>query len=139
MSQEGDTMRTLIVEDDFIARRLIKEILSSFGECDIAIDGEEAVQAFRLALDDRKPYDLITMDIMMPNMDGQMALKKIREIEKERGIEGTREVKVIMTTALDDPKTVVEAYYRGGATSYLVKPVTRQKLMEEIREMRLLD
>ena len=132
-------MRTLIVEDDFIARRLIKEILSPLGECDIAIDGEEAVQAFRLALDDKKPYDLITMDIMMPNMDGQMALKKIREMEKERGIQAPGEVKVIMTTALDDPKTVVEAYYRGGATSYLVKPVTRKKLMEEIREMRLLD
>lgn len=132
-------MRTLIVEDDFIARRLIKEILSSFGECDIAIDGQEAVQAFRLALDDRKPYDLITMDIMMPNMDGQMALQKIREMEKERGIQGPDEVKVIMTTALDDPKTVVEAYYRGGATSYLVKPVTRKKLMDEIREMRLVE
>lgn len=132
-------MRTLIVEDDFIARRLIKEILSPLGECDIAIDGEEAVQAFRLALDDKKPYDLITMDIMMPNMDGQMALKKIREMEKERGIQAPGEVKVIMTTALDDPKTVVEAYYRGGATSYLVKPVTRKKLMEEIREMRLTD
>lgn len=132
-------MRTLIVEDDFIARRLIKEILSSLGECDIAIDGEEAVQAFRLALDDKKPYDLITMDIMMPNMDGQMALKKIREIEKERGVQGPGEVKVIMTTALDDPKTVVEAYYRGGATSYLVKPVTRKKLMDEIREMHLVE
>ena len=81
-------MKTLIVEDDFIARRLLKEILSSIGECDIAIDGEEAVQAFRMAL--------------------------------------------------DDPKTVVEAYYRGGATSYLVKPITRKKLMDEIREMHLI-
>jgi len=130
-------MKTLIVEDDFIARRLLKEILSSVGECDIAIDGEEAVQAFRMALDDKKPYDLITMDIMMPNMDGQMALKKIRELEKDRGIQGDREVRVIMTTALDDPKTVVEAYYRGGATSYLVKPITRKKLMDQIREMHL--
>lgn len=130
-------MKTLIVEDDFISRRLLKEILSPCGECDIAIDGEEAVQAFRLAHEEGKPYDLITMDIMMPNMDGHMALKQIRELEKEWNIQGADEVKVIMTTALDDPKTVVDAFYKGGATSYLVKPITRKKLMAEIGGMHL--
>jgi two-component system chemotaxis response regulator CheY len=70
---------------------------------------------------------------MMPGTDGQQALKKIREIEQDMGIRGAEEVKVIMTTALDDPKTVVEAYYRGGATSYIVKPIGHKKLIEEIR------
>ncbi|SNB44781.1 response regulator [Geobacter sp. DSM 9736] len=131
-------MRTLIVEDDFIARRLLKEILTPLGDCDVAINGREAVQAFRMALDDKKPYDLITMDIMMPGMDGQEALKLIREIEKERSIPPSSEVKVIMTTALDDPKNVVEAYYHGGATSYIVKPISKGKLMNEIRGFGLL-
>lgn len=131
-------MRTLIVEDDFISRRILKEILSSHGDCDIAIDGKEAVQAFRMALDEKKPYELICMDIMMPNMDGQEALKKIRDIEQERGITGSREVKVIMTTALDDPKNVVEAYYKGGATSYVVKPINKGRLLGQIRTFGLL-
>jgi two-component system chemotaxis response regulator CheY len=131
-------MKTLIVEDDFISRRILKDILSSHGDCDIAIDGEEAVRAFRMALDEKKPYELICMDIMMPNMDGQEALKKIREIEKERGKTGSLEVKVIMTTALDDPKNVVEAYYKGGATSYVVKPINKGKLLGEIRGFGLL-
>jgi two-component system chemotaxis response regulator CheY len=131
-------MKTLIVEDDFIARRLLKEILSPLGDCDIAIDGAEAVQAFRMALDEKKPYDLVTMDIMMPGMDGQEALKHIRELEKQRNIPPSAEVKVIMTTAFDDPKNVVEAYYHGGATSYLVKPVSKGKLMNEIRGFGLL-
>jgi two-component system chemotaxis response regulator CheY len=131
-------MKTLIVEDDFISRRILKDILSAHGDCDIAIDGEEAVQAFRMALDDKRPYELVCMDIMMPTMDGQEALKRIREIEKERGITGTREVKVIMTTALDDPRNVVESYYRGGATAYLVKPINKGKLLGEIRGFGLL-
>ncbi|WP_298432483.1 response regulator [Geobacter sp.] len=126
-------MKTLIVEDDFISRKIMKELLLPLGETDIAIDGSEAVQAFRLAHEERHPYDLICMDIMMPNMDGHEALTQIREYEKELGIGAADEVKVIMTTALDDPKNVVEAFYRGGATSYLVKPITRQKLMKEIR------
>ncbi|AJE02930.1 response regulator [Geobacter pickeringii] len=131
-------MKTLIVEDDFISRKIMKELLAPLGETDIAIDGAEAIQAFRIAHEERRPYDLICMDIMMPNMDGHEALAQIREYEKERGIAAATEAKVIMTTALDDPKNVVEAFYRGGATSYLVKPITRQKLMQEIRSHGLL-
>ena len=126
-------MKILIVEDDFISRKIIKELIAPLGECDIATDGEEAVKAFRLAHEERRPYDLVCMDIMMPNLDGHGALERIREIERELGIECADEVKVIMTTALDDPKNVVDALYRGGATSYVVKPITRQKLLKEIR------
>ncbi len=131
-------MKTLIVEDDFISRRILKEMLSPYGECDIAIDGEEAVQAFRIALDESAPYDLVCMDIMMPNMDGQEALRLIRALEKERGGSAAKETKVIMTTALGDPKTVVEAFYKGGVTSYLVKPIGKQKLLQELRNFGLI-
>ncbi|HAO23342.1 MAG: two-component system response regulator [Desulfobacteraceae bacterium IS3] len=131
-------MRALIAEDDFIARKYLKEILSPYGDCDVVVDGQEAVQAFRLAWDEKKPYDLICLDIMMPNMDGHQALKEIREIERTIGIKGSSEVKVIMVTALGDPKNVFEAYYKGGATSYIVKPVDRAKLIEEVRSFCLI-
>lgn len=131
-------MKILIVEDDFISRRILKDILSPWGDCDIVVDGEEAIQAFKLAREDNEPYDLICMDIMMPNMDGQEALKQIRQIEKEAGVRGSLEVKVIMVTALDDPKTVFRAYYKGGATSYIVKPIEKEKLLQEIRSLGLI-
>ncbi len=131
-------MKTLIVEDDFIARRILKEILSPYGECDIAIDGEEAVQAFRLAWEENKPYHLICMDIMMPNMDGHQALKQIREIEKLLSVDNRQEVKVIMISALGDPKNIVEAFYKGGATSYLVKPIKKQKIIKELQHLSLI-
>lgn len=131
-------MRVLIVEDDFTARRMLKEIMSPLGDCDIVVHGLEAVQAFRLAWEDNNPYDLIFMDIMMPHMDGQEALAQIREMEKQMGVKGTDEVKVIMVTALGDPKTVVKAFYKGGATSYLVKPIDKRKLLEEVRNLGLI-
>ncbi len=111
----------------------MKEFLSPYGDCDTVVDGEEAIQAFKLAWEEEQPYDLICLDIMMPNIDGQEALMQMREIERELGIKGSSEVKVIMVTALDDPKTVVEAFYKGGATSYIVKPVDKQKLIKEVR------
>jgi len=131
-------MKILIVEDDFISRRILKEILAEYGNCDVVVDGEEAIQAFQLAHEEKAPYDLICLDIMMPNMDGHETLTLIREFEKDRGINGASEVKVIMVTALDDPKTVFKAYYRGGATSYIVKPIEKEKLVEELRVLGLI-
>jgi two-component system chemotaxis response regulator CheY len=131
-------MRVLIVEDDFTSRKLLQKILSPYGEADIAVNGQEAVEAFEDALKENNPYDLVCMDIMMPEMDGQEALKKIREIEKSNGVSSTEEVKVIMTTALDDPKNVVEAYYKGGATSYVPKPIDRQLFLQLLRNLDLI-
>ena len=131
-------MKCLIVEDDFISRRILKELLSKHFDCDIAINGEEAITSFRLAHEGKHPYDLICMDIMMPGVNGQEALKRIREVERSLDIPPQLEAKVIMTTALDDPKTVVQAFYQCGATSYIVKPVSKQKLMNELRALELL-
>ncbi len=132
-------IRILIAEDDFNSRKLLKSILSVYGECDLVVNGGEAVEAFMLALSERKPYDLVCLDIMMPVMNGQEALRKIREHEKTRGIKQNKEVVIIMTTAMDTPKEVFKAYYRGGCTDYLVKPVIKSKFIELLKKYRLID
>lgn len=131
-------MKCLIVEDDFISRRILRELLGAYFDCEIAVDGEEAVTAFRLAHDVKNPYDLICMDIMMPKMDGREALRVIRQLEKELEVPPNLEVKIVMTTALDDPKTVFDSFYQDGATAYLVKPISKQKLLRELRALGLL-
>ncbi|MFV0348055.1 MAG: response regulator [Halodesulfovibrio sp.] len=130
-------MRFLIVEDDFTSRKFMQTILSPYGECDIAVNGKEALEAFEASLAGGK-YDLICLDIMMPEMDGQEALRRIRDLERSKGIRSTDEVKVVMITALDDPKNVVEAYYKGGATSYVPKPVDRQLFIQLLKNLGVL-
>ncbi|MFV0423258.1 response regulator [Oleidesulfovibrio sp.] len=125
-------MKFLIVDDDFDSRRLVQKILHPFGYVDIATDGEEGVEAFRTALKDGEPYNLITLDILMPNIDGQQALREIREIEKEMGVAPENAVKVIMISGLDDSKELHDAFFLGEATSYIVKPIRRQLLLDEI-------
>jgi len=131
-------MKALVVEDDFASRKLLQKILAPYGEVDIAVNGLEAIEAFSRALEEGLPYELVCMDIMMPEMDGQAALKRIRAIERERNIPPSQESKVIMTTALDDPKNVVEAYYKGGATSYVPKPIDKQMILHLLKNLGLI-
>jgi two-component system, chemotaxis family, chemotaxis protein CheY len=131
-------MKTLIVEDDFISRHIIQEILLPFGTCDSAVNGREALEAFVLALDKGTPYDVICLDIMMPEIDGQEALRRIRAIEKDRGILNLEGVKIIMTTALEDFE-VIKAAFRDQCEAYLVKPITQQKLLKQLEELKLIE
>lgn len=127
-------MRILITEDDPMSRRVMSFYLSKFGDCDLAEDGQEAVDAVRQALDDGAHYDLICLDVMMPNMDGQEALAEIRVLEKDSGIEGDQGAKIIMTTALSDGRNQAKAFM-GDANAYLIKPIQKDKLEHEMNEL----
>jgi len=129
-------MKCLIVEDNFVARTLFQKYLSKVGECHIAINGREAIEAFGRGLDEGEPYDLICLDIMMPEVDGYQALQAIRKLEDERGVHGLSGVKVIVITALGDSQSVVGAF-REGCEAYIVKPVSKEKLFEEMDKLGL--
>jgi len=131
-------MKILIVEDDFISRQVLMEHLSFLGRCDVAVDGEEAVQAVQLAIKNEAPYELICLDIMMPKMDGHAALKAIRESEDQAGIMLGDGAKVIMTTALKDSGNIMKAF-KENCEAYLSKPISRKKLLEQLAKFRLID
>ncbi len=130
-------MKCLIVEDNFTARKLLQIYLSPFADCSFAVNGREAVEAVRNALDERQPYDFICLDIMMPEMDGHQALEEIRKIESEKGICGLDCVKVIMTTALSDSGNIMGAF-NTGCESYLIKPIKKEKLLEEMNKLGII-
>lgn len=130
-------MKVLIVEDDFSARKLLQVYLRDHAECDVAVNGKEAIQAYCDALDSGNPYDLICLDISMPEMNGQYALHVLRRMEEERGFGRGEGVKVIMTTAFGDKENVMTAF-RTGCESYLMKPISKDKLIAEIEKLGLL-
>jgi two-component system, chemotaxis family, chemotaxis protein CheY len=131
-------MKILIVEDDLTSRFVLKKMLTPYGECDAVVNGREAVEAFNLALETKVPYDLICLDIMMHEMDGRTALRLIRQSEKDSDIHPKNEVKIVMMTALDSPDEVIDAYYRGACTHYLVKPIEKLKLLNVLEELELI-
>ena len=130
-------MKTLIVEDDFTSRLLLQASLTPYGECHIAVNGREAVEAFRAAREQGQRYDLICMDIMMPEMDGQEALRQIRKLEDDADILSGDAVKVVMTTALDDIGSVMTAF-KGLCDAYLMKPIDKAKLLAQLKSLHLI-
>ncbi len=120
-------MRILIVEDDFISRKVLEKQLTSYGEVDVTVNGREALDAVRMQLDQGDPYNLICLDIMMPEMDGQESLREIRAAEKNSGIAGLDRARIVMTTALNESRDILSSF-RDECDGYLVKPIKKQDI-----------
>jgi two-component system, chemotaxis family, chemotaxis protein CheY len=131
-------LKALIVEDDFTSRLLLQKLLAPYGESHIAVNGREAVSVFLQAVNAGEPYDLICLDIMLPEMDGIESLRQIRGAETRMGLLEGEGVKVIMVTALKEMKMVSTAY-NEFCDSYLVKPVDKAKLIEQLSQLGLID
>ena len=131
-------MKILLAEDDFVTRKFMTGFLSKYGECDVTVDGMEAVDTFLMALEDNEPYDLVCLDIMMPVMDGYQALAGIRNLEKERNIPPEKAAKVIMASALNDEKNVKVAFDLG-CTVYSGKPIDQEKFGQVLKKLGLIN
>lgn len=127
-------MRILIAEDDFVSGKLMETLLSSYGQTSIAVNGQQAIEMFQDALDEKEPYKLICLDIMMPLMNGQDVLREIRAKELEKNIQGLDSAKIIMVTALSDFNNISKAF-REQCDAYLVKPIEREKVVQTIEKL----
>lgn len=130
-------MRVLIAEDDMASRKFLARFLSKYGECDITVDGMEAIEAFMVSFDIDKRYDLICLDIMMPKLDGMKVLKTIREIEKQKGVAEDKQVKVIMTSAINE-LDIVNHSFETGSEAYATKPINTEKFEEVMKKLDLI-
>ncbi len=131
-------MRILIAEDDFVSRKFIYKFMSQYGDCDVTVDGMEAIEVFLMSLEEKQYYDLICLDIMMPEVDGIKALKTMRKLEEERKVPEVNRAKVIMTTALNSTDEVFDSF-GSGSEAYAVKPIDTEKLTDVMRKLGLLE
>jgi two-component system, chemotaxis family, chemotaxis protein CheY len=130
-------LRMLLVEDDFGGRLVLQTFLSRYGHCEIAVNGRDAVEMFRLTAAHGERYDLICMDIMMPMVDGIEAVRQVRALEEADGILSTAGAKIIMTTAVDNIHDVGRSYTEL-CDAYLVKPIDLARLLLQMHEWKLV-
>jgi putative two-component system response regulator len=122
--KKGQHRKILIVDDDQLNRKLMLAMLSPLGhEIHVAHDGEEALELVH-----RVGPDLILLDVMMPNVDGYQVLERIK------GDTRTREVPVIMLTALTDTESRIRAFDLG-ADDFISKPPERTEVIARVRSL----
>lgn len=131
-------MKILVVEDDFVSRTKLQKILTFYGECHTAVNGEEAFAAFTSAHNGKDPYTLITMDIRLPDATGQEVVKRIRQWEHDQQIPAKDgEAIILMVTAMEDSKSVISSF-KDGCEGYLVKPFDKKKIEKELKKLGLV-
>jgi len=127
-------MKALVVEDDQVHRLFLEKMLEPFGEIHVAENGREALDSFIQAMVDNEPFNLVCLDIAMPEMDGLETLKQIRKVETQKK---DQRVKVIMTTGHDEGGNVAEAFL-SQCDAYLLKPVDRSLLLRNLQDFGLV-
>ena len=129
-------LRMLIVEDDYLSQHLLLSFVAEYGSCDLADDGRKAVRAVEASYESDKPYDLIFMDIRLPELDGLDAIGEIRALEASHGDPACASLKILMTTAMNDPHFVIEAF-KKQCDGYITKPFSKPMLEKEIKKLGL--
>jgi two-component system, chemotaxis family, chemotaxis protein CheY len=129
-------VRSLIIEDTAVIFRIVQHILAEFGESDIAEDGLKAIKKVKLSMNENNYYDLILLDIMIPEINGLDVLSNIRNLEKIHS--DLKPAKIIILTSLSEPK-YIKAGMARGCDSYLLKPVDKYKLIGELKKLKLTE
>ena len=131
-------MRILIVDDDFTSRKILLKCANKFGVCDMAANGKEALSAYQLALAESEPYDLILLDIQMPEMDGREVLRVIRTLENPVVNETHGHTRIIMATSLADKENVISSF-REQCDGYILKPYSPESVRRDLQHSGVLE
>ncbi len=124
-------MKILIVDDELVSRTKMETIISDFALCTAVDSGSAAVTAFEKALRDNKPFNIILLDINMPEMDGTETLFKIREIENKTTPPKEKQTIIIMVTSHSDKDNIITCI-QAGCNDYVVKPFNKKIIREKL-------
>jgi PAS domain S-box-containing protein len=129
LAAPGRGLSILVAEDNQINALLIRSLLGRLGHhAVITTNGEEALESWLAAKSAGSPYDLVLMDIQMPQLNGIETTKRIRVLES--GQPGLRTAILALTA-----NTLVEdryACFEAGMDGFLIKPLDREKLAEAL-------
>jgi CheY-like chemotaxis protein len=122
----------LVAEDNEINALLIRSLLTRLGHHTvIATNGETALESWQAARSAGTPYDLVIMDVQMPQLDGIEAAKRIRAAEAGQPEARTPILALTANTLIEDRYACFEA----GMDGFLIKPLDREKLVEALARL----
>lgn len=120
----------MIVDDAEYMREMLEEIIETYDAPNryeivgVAADGVEAIAKYRELMDAGKRPDVVTLDIVMPNMDGVVVINELKKHDPA--------VNIIAISALGSPDTI-DRVMQAGAKDYIIKPFSVDDLMDTIK------
>lgn len=130
-------MYTLVVDDEIVSRTKLETLMGTFGQCQSAENGGQALTLFQNALDDDNGFELILLDIDMPDMQGTEVLKCLRAVEETCAGSTNPRAVVIMVTAQADQDHVM-ACIQNGCNDYITKPFNIDTIKDKLSKLGLL-
>lgn len=124
-------LKTLIIDDEIQGYACIKSML---GVCDIVESGLIGVEYAETALKIKSYYNLILLDVVIPDLDGIEVIRKIRDLEKSYNIKSSSEAKIVVVSSRRDEPTILEAF-RNGATGWIDKPVATDLFLIKLKNL----
>lgn len=124
--------KILIVDDSASIRQSFLEILSPLAECELATNGREAIERIKQRQGRTGTFDLVIMDVIMPEKDGLTTVKEIREYEARTGIQPADSLTIVIVTTINDPARILIAQYECGADAYIAKPFTAETVLQTL-------
>ncbi|MBI4797272.1 MAG: HDOD domain-containing protein [Desulfarculus sp.] len=129
-------MRILVVDDDLASRKKMERIMGSFGQCQAVESGNAAMEAFLDALNQGQPFDLVTLDIIMPGKDGIETLLDLREVERALAGPGHKRATVFMVTSKSEKDSLITCV-QAGCDDYIIKPFDREVVARKLTKFGL--
>jgi CheY-like chemotaxis protein len=125
-ASDAGRLRVLLAEDNAINQLVASRLIGSFGhEVEVVADGAQAIEAVQ-----RHRYDLVLMDVHMPEVDGLSATRQIRDVERLAGME--RHFIVALTAGVMDEEK--RRCLDAGMDGFLAKPVVREEVMKVLAQ-----
>lgn len=123
-------IKSLVVEDSLVCAMGMRAMLSPYGPVHTVSTAQDGIDSFKLAWDNDEPYDIIWMDIILPNdMDGIDAVRVIRRIEDDMDYDQTY---IVFCSGLSDMRDLVRAFFQRDRTSFLIKPISPGMIRNEV-------
>jgi CheY-like chemotaxis protein len=124
-------MKSLVVDDEFVALTKMVMLLGRYGQCDAATHGKQAINMFCEAYAKGVPYELVTLDLDLPGMTGLELLQVLNEKEQLRQMQPAR--KLVITA--NPSRTNVYQAMESRCGGFLVKPVSAEALAKALTQL----
>ena len=130
-------MRTLIVEDVHFLALILQRILEPYSQCEFAYNGNMALEKYTRSVIEGDPYNLICLDLLLPETDGFEVLKSVRQFEDDFNIKKKDRTRIIVISTFHDHKTVRKARL-AGCDGYVAKPFRKDTVLSALEKLNLI-